>query len=41
MAPAILQELEAKNIRMIYVENYVQGSRRMFTYSTHDAGPLP
>jgi len=40
--PALLQELEAKNIRMIYMEkNREEGTYRMFTFSTHDAGPSP
>ena len=45
MDVALLQELEAKNIRMIYVEvirwpDFVSGTNRMVTFSTHDgAGP--
>ncbi len=39
--PALLQELEAKKIRMIYVEKDQTGTSRMFTFSTHDAPPLP
>ena len=41
IAPAILQELEAKNIRVIYVDRRQGSSPRMFTFSSHDAGPLP
>jgi hypothetical protein len=42
--PAILQELEAKDIRMIYVEindpMFTTGINRMFTFSSHAAGPI-
>ncbi len=43
--PETLRELEAKNIRLIHVEKRASDSTpftyRLFTFPTHDAGPLP
>jgi hypothetical protein len=41
IAPSTLRELEAKNIRIIYVDKRQDSTPRMFTFSTHNAGPLP
>ena len=39
--PVLLQELEAKDIRLIFVVKNETAPNRMFTFSTHDGGPLP